>query len=115
MNDWVEEYTDLPETRMVFMGDAALTDGFRLIGFETWADPTVEQMERIMTELVQQKSSAFVILNNHLAESGSEVLQRVRAEGGRIIVTAIPPLNEPDNFHREIDDQVQSLLGAENL
>ena len=26
-------------TRMLFLGEAALTDGFRLIGFETWADP----------------------------------------------------------------------------
>jgi len=113
MNDQPEELSDLPDTRMIFMGDASLTDGFRLIGFQTWADPSMEEMEQILEELMQSRSSAFIILDSHLAEAHSAVLQRVRTEGGRIIITEVPPLNEPDNFHRDIDDKVQSLLGSE--
>ena len=113
MNDHTETLSDLPDTRMIFMGDASLTDGFRLIGFQTWADPSVEEMEQILGELMQSRSSAFIILDSHLAKAHSAVLERVRTEGGRIIITEVPPLNEPDNFHRDIDDKVQSLLGTQ--
>ena len=42
------------DTRMLFLGDAALTDGFRLIGFETWADPNIEQLDQLLGELLDE-------------------------------------------------------------
>lgn len=102
-------------TRMLFLGDAALTDGFQLIGFETWADPSTTELDRVLAELVEQKVNAFVILDSRLAQQNSPMLRRVRAEGGRIIVTEVPPLNEPGDIHSEIDDQARSMLGNSSL
>lgn len=102
-------------TRMLFLGDAALTDGFQLIGFETWADPSVAELDRVLAELVEQKTNAFVILDSRLAQQNSPMLRRVRAEGGRIIVTEVPQLNEPGDMHSEIDNQARSMLGDSNL
>ena len=106
-----EHDSNAPSTRMIFMGDTALTDGFQLIGFETIADPSIEDMEQILRTLVEEKQNALVILDNRLADSDSEQLKRVRAEGGRIIVTKVPSLNDPDNFHFDVDDKVHTLLG----
>lgn len=102
-------------TRMLFLGDAALTDGFQLIGFETWADPSVKELDQVLAELVEKKTNAFVILDSKLAQQNSSMLRRVRAEGGRIIITEVPPLNEPGDMHSEIDSQARSLLGNSSL
>ena len=106
-----EQFDDFRPTRMLFMGDTSLTDGFRLIGFEIIADPSVEELNRTLQTLVDEKHNAFIILDNRLSECGSTVLERVRAEGGRIVVTEVPPLNAPQQFHCKIDKQVRTLLG----
>ncbi len=102
-------------TRMLFLGDAALTDGFQLIGFETRADPTFEELEQVLRELVSGKHNALVILDSALAASGSLTLKKIRAEGGRIVITEVPALCDPDNFQCDIDDQVRSLLGGHSV
>jgi hypothetical protein len=43
------------------------------------------------------------------------MLPRVRKEGGRILVTEVPSLGRPDQFHSNIDDQVSALLGGSRL
>ncbi|WP_428609668.1 V-type ATP synthase subunit F [Sedimenticola sp.] len=110
MNSLDEQITP---TRMLFMGEAALTDGFKLIGFKTWADPTPAVLDQQLEQLLKRREKAFIILGPALAQCQSALLKQVRTEGGYIIVTQIPSLAEPDNFHCEIDDRLQLLLGAE--
>lgn len=100
-------------TRMLFMGEAALTDGFKLIGFETWADPTQKILDQQLNDLLKQREKAFIILGHKLANCDSQLLKRIRAEGGYIVITQIPSLADPNNFQFEIDDQLQQLLGSE--
>ena len=102
-------------TRLIFMGGAPLTDGFRLIGFETWAAPTTEQVEKIVRELINQRENAFLIIDQELAESGIPMLDRVRQEGGHIVVATVPPLQRPESFRLSIDDRLRAMLGASNL
>jgi len=104
-------------TRMLFLGDAALTDGFQLIGFETRADPSVEELDKLLRELLESGRNAFVILDTRLSQAGSQMLERVRSEGGRILITLVPPLNDPDGFHCDLDQRVNALIdngGIEN-
>lgn len=102
-----------PATRMLFLGDATLGDGFRLIGFETWVDPTVEQLDRILQELIEQRCKAFVVLDSRRSRAPSPALQRIRAEGGRIVVTEVPPLNAAAGFSSLTDEHIRQLLGGE--
>ena len=102
-------------TRMLFFGDAALTDGFQLIGFETWADPAAEELEKVLEELLDSKRNAFIILDTRLSESSSPILERVRREGRRILITVVPPLNDPDGFRCNIDHHVNSLMRSGDL
>ena len=54
-------------------------------------------------------------LDTRLSEAGSPMLDRVRREGGRILLTEVPPLNDPDGFHCRIDRQISSLTGNPSL
>ena len=87
------EPTDAPTaTRMLFLGDDSLADGFRLIGFETHPNPSLEQVDRIFLDLIRSRDRAFVIVDEQVMRFDAGNLQRVRAEGGRIVVVAVPTL-----------------------
>jgi vacuolar-type H+-ATPase subunit F/Vma7 len=109
----VTEHTG--KTRMIFMGAAALTDGFRLIGFETRADPAPQDVEKLLRELVNRRHSAFVVLDQDLSRQEIPMLERVRSEGGHIVICTVPPLNDPDRFATRIDDRLQMMLGGGGL
>jgi vacuolar-type H+-ATPase subunit F/Vma7 len=98
-------------TRMIFMGNSSLADGFRLIGFEIWADPEVEQMDEVLHEIRNHGQKAFVVLERYLSQSSSKILESLRNEGGRVVITQIPPLHDATCFHCDIDRKVQAMLG----
>lgn len=102
-------------TRMIALGSAALTTGFSLIGFETVPDATPAQLETLLRELVRGNQKAMVIIESDLARSEGKWLKRVRDEGGRIVVTEVPPLHAPGSFRPRVEDLVESILGASAL
>jgi vacuolar-type H+-ATPase subunit F/Vma7 len=99
-------------TRMIFMGEAQLADGFRLIGFEVWPDPAFEDVEKLVREMIARRQNAFLVIDRRIAEADLPSIQQVRREGGHIVVTPVPPLNQPDSFHLRIDDRLQSMFAA---
>ena len=103
--------TLLPPTRLIAMGSAELTLGFRLIGFETFPNATTDDVERLLNELIARRETALVLLEPELAYSDSPALEQVRSEGGRIVVTEVPPLHAPQDYHPEVEDVVRSVLG----
>jgi len=101
-------------TRMLFFGDAALTDSFQLIGFKTWSDPDIAELEAVLAELLESKCNAFIILDSRLSEASSQMLDRVRKEGGHILISEVPALNDPDGFRGSIDSQINGLVDNGN-
>ncbi len=104
-----------PPTRLLFMGEAALAEGFRLIGFETFPDASEQDLERVLADLLHSRARAFLVLDASLSQCCSLRLRQVRSEGGRILVTEVPRLHEPERFRGMIDDQVRMLLGGAEL
>lgn len=105
-------HTDPPaDTRLIIMGGAELTLGFRLIGFETYPDATNDDVEDVLHQLITQQQKALVLLEPELARSGAKSLDIVRSEGGRIVVTEVPALSAPEDYHPEVEDVVRSVLG----
>lgn len=98
-------------TRLIAMGQAALMEGFSLIGLETYPNATPETLEKVLAELVRGEHKALIFLEHDLARSGGHWLGRVREEGGRIVVTEIPPLNAPGSYEPEVDRLVRAILG----
>lgn len=98
--------------RNIFIGGPALTDGFRLIGFETLTDPDVRQLDQLLGELQRERQRALLIIEQSISRLGSKLLDQVRSEGGRIVLSEVPSLHDPDTFQSELDAQLKKLTGG---
>lgn len=102
-------------TRMIALGAAPLMEGFALIGFETYPNASPAQLEELLELLVHSETRALVLLEEGLARSAGPWLNRVRSEGGNIVVTEVPALNQAQAYHPQVEDLVASILGASAL
>ena len=102
-------------TRMIFIGSLALSDGFRLIGFETLTDPAVSQLDQLISELLEQRANAFLVIEQSVSGLGSKMLQQIRREGGRIVLSEVPSLRDPSCLHCDLDRQIEKLMGGTSL
>ena len=101
--------------RLVVLGSAGLTEGFSLIGAEVHPDADHERVEEVLAELVKDGCEALVLLESGLAHAGGAWLDRLRNEGGRIVVTELPPLSSPRDYAPAVDEVVRAVLGPEAL
>jgi vacuolar-type H+-ATPase subunit F/Vma7 len=101
--------------RLVVIGSAGLADGFSLIGAEIYSDADSSMVNEILAQLVKSGDEALVLLESHLAHAGGHWLDRLRNEGGRIVVTELPPLSAPYDYAPAVDDVVRAVLGPEAL
>jgi vacuolar-type H+-ATPase subunit F/Vma7 len=101
--------------RLVVLGSAGLTDGFSLIGAETYPDADPAKVDAVLAELVRSGDAALVLLESGLAHAGGHWLNRLRNEGGRIVVTELPPLSAPRDYAPAVDEVVRAVLGPDAL
>lgn len=102
------------KTRMIFMGEAALTDGFRLIGFETLVSPDANAINELLSELLNKREHAFIVIDPSVEATGAKMLDQVRSEGGRIVLSEVPSLTNPELFPSPLDEQLSKLVGGNN-
>lgn len=109
--------SDIPRgsARLIVLGSAGLVDGFRLIGAEVHADASPETVDAVLEELVRGGDEALVLLETRLAHAGGPMLNRLRNEGGRIVITELPPLPAPNDYAPAVDEVVRAVLGPEAL
>jgi vacuolar-type H+-ATPase subunit F/Vma7 len=98
--------------RNIFIGSAALTDGFRLIGFETLTDPDLQQLDQLLTDLQRNRERALLIIEHSINQMDSKMLEQVRNEGGRIVLSEVPSLHDPNNFQGDLEAQLKKLTGG---
>jgi vacuolar-type H+-ATPase subunit F/Vma7 len=98
--------------RNIFIGGPALTNGFRLIGFETLTNPDLQQLDRLLADLQRERQRAFLIIEQSVSHIGSKLLDQVRSEGGRIVLSEVPSLYDPNHFQCELDAQLKKLTGG---
>lgn len=99
------------KTRMLFLGDDRLADGFRLIGFETLPNPDTSAVDKLFGELQRNRERAFVIVDDHIMRSGSKGLAQVRREGGRVVLVSVPRLDETPRLSSEVADRLAATFG----
>lgn len=100
---------------MLFLGDDRLADGFRIIGFETYANPSTAEVDRVFRELARSRDKAFVIVDDEVMQMDAGNLKQVRREGGRIVVIAVPALSAPPHLGSEVAERLASMFGRSNL
>jgi vacuolar-type H+-ATPase subunit F/Vma7 len=101
--------------RLVVLGSAGLADGFSLIGAEVHADADPATVETVLEQLVHSGDAALVLLESTLAHAGGPWLNRLRNEGGRIVITELPPLPSPQDYAPAVDEVVRAVLGPDAL
>lgn len=101
--------------RLVVLGSAGLASGFGLIGAEVHADADAAAVEAVLDQLVKSGDGALVLLETHLAHGGGRWLNRLRNEGGHIVITELPPLTAPHDYAPAVDEVVLAVLGPEAL
>lgn len=102
-------------TRMLFLGEERLADGFRLIGFEVHPDPTPEEVERLLRGLERNRERAFVVVDDAVMRAAPPTLALLRREGGRIVVIAVPRLTAPPVLSSDVAQRLTKLFGAATL
>jgi vacuolar-type H+-ATPase subunit F/Vma7 len=104
--------TETHTIRKIFVGSHALTDGFRLIGFETLSDPDGGGLDDLLTRLLEERQRALLIIEQSVNRVGSKLLDQIRNEGGHIVLSEVPSLHDPEAFHTELDEQLKKLTGG---
>jgi hypothetical protein len=79
----------------VVLGSAGLAEGFSLIGAEVHPDADPAKVEEVLGQLVRTAAKPWSCWNRSLAHAGGHWLNRLRNEGGRIVVTELPPCRPP--------------------
>jgi vacuolar-type H+-ATPase subunit F/Vma7 len=110
-----EAETPFVGARLIVLGSAGLTEGFSLIGAEVHPDANPAKVEEVLAQLVKEGCQALVLLESGLAHAGGSWLNRLRNEGGRIVVTELPPLSAPHDYAPAVDEVVRAVLGPEAL
>lgn len=101
--------------RLVVLGSAGLTEGFSLIGAEVYPQADQATVEEVLESLVKQGAEALVLLETSLAHGTGNWLNRLRNEGGRILITELPALSAPQHYTPAVDEIVRNVLGAEAM
>lgn len=103
---------DVPhvEARLIAMGSAPLMQGFALIGFETWPDADEATLEQVLTGLLRERQRALLLLEPGLARCECAALRMVLNEGGRIVVSEIPPLEAADAYRPALDELLATTM-----
>jgi len=109
------ETEPLSRARLLFFGERALTEGYGLIGFETFPDATVEQARPRAHRTAADPRHRPRAARPARRASGQPHAAADPQEGGRILVTEVPSLRSPEDYHSDIDDQVSALLGGGTL
>lgn len=99
-------------TRMLFLGEDRLADGFRLIGFETHPNPGPDIVDRVLRDLSRAREKAFVVVDDAVMQQDIPSLRQVRHEGGRIVVIAVPALGERPRLGSEVARRLAALFGS---
>lgn len=101
--------------RLVVLGSAGLAGGFSLIGAEVYPDAEAATVETVLEQLASSGDEALVLLETHLSHGGGYWLNRLRNEGGRIVITELPPLPAPHDYAPAVDEVVRAVLGPDAL
>ena len=98
---------------MIAMGTRPLMEGFSLLGFETWPDADIEELKKVLTELIQSRQKALLLLETYLSRSQCTLLADIRKHGGNIIVTEVPAINAAQQYHPFVEDLIVKVLGKQ--
>ena len=101
--------------KIIAIGNSALMDGFALLGIETYADASADEINAVLTDLVHQRERALVYLQQDLMSAEIPMIQQLRVQGGSILICEIPDLHTADDYQPEVEKLIGRVLGSSIL
>lgn len=101
--------------KIIAIGDPALMDGFALLGIQTYADESVDQINAMLTELARSRERALIFIQQHLMSADIPMIQQLRMQGGSILICEIPNLAAADDYQPEVEKLIRRVLGSSVL
>lgn len=101
--------------RILAIGSQALMDGFALLGIETHTDTSITGLESLLGNILRKQERALIYLQQDLAHADIPIMQRLRQEGGDVLISEIPSLNEPNKRQAPIDALIAKVIGPSAL
>ncbi len=101
--------------RLLAFGEAALMDGFVLLGFETFPNAAPAEVEAMLCTLLQRKEKALVFLQQTLPPALGRCYAHARQRAGSLILIEIPSLATPQDYHPPVEALVRKVLGPSAL
>ena len=98
--------------KIIAIGNSALMDGFALLGIQTYADASADEINAVLTELVHQRERALVYLQQDLTSAEIPMIQQLRSKGGSILICEIPDLQAADDYQPEVEKLIGRVLGS---
>lgn len=101
--------------KIIAIGNSALMDGFALLGIETYADASADEINAVLTDLVHERERALVYLQQDLISAEIPMIQQLRIKGGSILICEIPDLHTADDYQPEVEKLIGRVLGSSAL
>lgn len=95
-----------PQTRSIAIGSEALVTGFSLIGFESMADPDLDEVRDFIDQLSQNHERAFLVVERYLAKELEDVFRPLQQEGGDILMVEVPAIHEPEKLDSWLSSRI---------
>ncbi len=97
--------------RLLAIGSQALMDGFALLGIETYTDPDLKEIEKLLEGLSRNKERALIYMQQNLVEADLPILHKLRDEGGYILISEIPDILSAEGYEAQVDHLIKRVLG----
>ncbi len=101
--------------KIIAIGNSALMDGFALLGIQTYADASADQINAVLSELARNRERALVYLQQDLMSADIPMIPQLRSQGGSILICEIPDLHTADDYQPEVEKLIGRVLGSSVL
>jgi len=98
--------------RILAFGDAALMDGFALLGIETHAQQVAQAIDALLAQLARDHERALVFMQQDLITEAIPMLAQLRSRGGSILICEIPALQAADGYRPQVEQLIARVFGS---
>ena len=97
--------------KIIAFGDAALMDGFALLGIEIQEDQSAAAIDATLQKLSRSRERALVFVQQDLMTAAIPMIAQLRRQGGTILICELPSLQAADQYRPAVEKLISRVLG----
>lgn len=98
--------------KIIAFGDAALMDGFALLGIQIQEDQSAAVIEATLQKLSRSRERALVFVQQDLMTAAIPMIAQLRRQGGSILICELPSLRAADQYRPAVEKLISRVLGS---